>query len=112
MGIEPDSPKLGEKIDVSEKILLSAFKVFDTISEVDGSDEDKLLPYVDYVDVGDPYNIRFSLESRLIVNLGEIEDLYYKITAAKTIFTQNIKSTERGKLDFSSGANPVFTPES
>lgn len=112
MGIEPDSPKLGKKIDVSEKILLSAFKVFDTISEVDGSDEDKLLPYVDYVDVGDPYNIRFSLESRLIVNLGEIEDLYYKITAAKTIFTQNIKSTERGKLDFSSGANPVFTPES
>lgn len=112
MGIELDSPNLGEKITVSEKILLSAFKVFDTISEVDGSKEDKLIPYVDYVDVGDPYNIRFSLQSRVIVNLGEIDDLYYKITAAKTIFTQNIESTKRGKLDFSSGANPVFTPES
>jgi hypothetical protein len=112
VGIELESPKLGDKIGVSEKILLSAFKVFDTISEVDGSKEDMLLPHVDYVDVGDPYNIGFSLQSRVIVNLGEIDDLYYKITAAKTIFTQNIKSTERGKLDCSSSANPVFTPES
>ncbi len=112
IGIKPDSPKLGKKVDVSEEILLSAFKVFDTISEVDRSKEDKLLPEVDFVNVGDLYNVSFSLQSRVIVNLGEMDDLYYKINAAQTIFTQNIKSTERGKLDFSSGANPVFTPES
>ncbi len=112
VGIELESPRLGQKIDVSEELLLSAFKVFDTISEVDRSKEDKLLPDVDYVNVGDLYNVSFSLQSRVIVNLGDMGDLYYKISAAQTIFTQNIKSTERGKLDFSYGANPVFTPES
>ena len=38
-----------------------------------------LLPHVDYVDVGDPYNIGFSLQSRVIVNLGEIDDLFTRL---------------------------------
>ena len=110
-GIEPDSPKTGKKIDFPEGTLSSAFKVFDTIREVDELNGDKLLDSVDYVDVGDMYNVRFSLQSRIIVNLGEMEDLHYKIKAASTIFNKNIKKTERGKLDFTTNANPVFTPE-
>lgn len=110
-GINPDSFVLGEKIEISEKILLSAFKVFDTIREVDDMNQEKLLTYVDYVDVGNVDNVGFSLQSRVMVNLGTTEDLHYKINAARTIFTTNIKKTERGRLDFSTGANPVFTPE-
>jgi len=110
-GIEPDSPKPGKKIEFPEGTLSSAFKVFDTIREVDELNEDKLLDSVDYVDVGDMYNVRFSLQSRIIVNLGKMEDLHYKINAASTIFHKNIKNTQRGKLDFTTNTNPVFTPE-
>ncbi len=114
IGIELKSPKPGKKIEIPEETLSSALKVFDTIREVDKLNEpngDKLIDSVDYVDVGDMYNISFSVQSRIIVNLGKMEDLHYKINAAKTIFSRNIKKTERGKLDFSTDTNPVFTPE-
>lgn len=110
-GVEPESVIPGKKLKINKEILLSAFKVFDTIREVDEMDEDKLLTDVDYVNVADLQNVSFSLQSRIIVNLGKLDDLYYKISAAKTIFARNIKNTERGKLDFSSGSNPVFSPE-
>lgn len=113
-GIELNSLKPGVKIEIPDETLSSAFKVFDTIEEVDKMNVlngDKLIDSVDYVDIGDMYNVSFSLQSRVIVNLGKMEDLHYKINAAATIFSRNIKKTERGKLDFSKDADPVFTPE-
>ena len=110
-GIKIDAYKPGKKINIREDALLSAFKVFDTIGELDNESTDKLLPSVDYVDVGDMYKISLSLQSRVLVNLGELEDLHYKINAVQTIFTKNIKKNERGKLDFSLDEDPVFTPE-
>ena len=110
-GIKIDSYKPGKKLEIPEDTLLSAFEVFENIRVVDGENMDKLLPSVDYIDVGDIYNIRISLQSRVMVNLGKPEDLNYKMNAVQTIFTKNIKKSERGKLDFSSDENPVFTPE-
>lgn len=108
----PGSAELGKKLDIPDEMLLSAFKVFDTIREADAMNDVKLLPLVDYVDTSDLSNIRFSLESRIIVNLGRVDELFYKINAAASIFTKNIKINERGTLDFSVGKDPVFTPES
>jgi len=45
------------------------------------------------------------------VNIGETDDLNYKINTVQTIFTKNIKKDQRGKLDFYNNGNPVFTPE-
>ncbi len=101
----------GSKLDIPDEILLSAFKVFDTIREVDSMNEDKLLSDVDYVDATDSFNIRFSLDSRITVNLGKAEELHYKINAAASIIKKNIKQSERGTLDFSKDSDPVFTPE-
>jgi cell division septal protein FtsQ len=101
----------GSKLEIADEMLLSAFKVFDTIKEVDSANEDKLIDDIDYVDANDPYNICVCVESRIIVNLGKAEDLHYKINAASSIIRKNIKKTERGTLDFSADADPVFTPE-
>lgn len=111
-GIQPDTYRPGLKLNIQENILESAYMVFDAIGEIDNKNEDKLLPIVDFVDVGDIYNVSFMLQSRVLVNLGKPEDLNYKISAAQTIFYGNIKKDERGKLDFSIDENPVFTPES
>lgn len=107
----PGSADIGKKLDIPDKMLLSAFKVFDTIREVDSMNTDKLLPSIDYVDASDLSNICVSLKSRIIVNLGKAEDLHYKFNAAASIINKNIKKTERGTLDFSAGKDPVFTPE-
>ena len=41
----------------------------------------ELPPLVDYVDTSDLSNIRFSVQSRIIVNLGKADELHYKISA-------------------------------
>jgi cell division protein FtsQ len=110
-GIEPDSYALGTRITNDEQKLLTAFNVYDYLKQIDEGTADKLLPGVDYIDVGDPGNISLSLESRIIANLGKAEELNYKINAIKAIMANNIKKDERGKLDFSSDENIVFTPE-
>ncbi len=101
----------GSKLDIPDEMLLSAFKVFDTIKEVDSVNEDKLIDEIDYVDATDPFNICVSVESRITVNFGKAEDLHYKINAAISIIRKNIKKTERGTLNFSTDSDPVFTPE-
>jgi len=110
-GIKPDSFRLGKKVDMPEDVLSSAFKLYDTIKETDDKNEKKLLPDIDYIDVGDLNNVKFSLQSRIVVNLGELDDLNYKISTVRTILNNNIKENERGRLDFYPEGNPVFSPE-
>lgn len=109
--VQLKSAEPGSRLDIPDDALLSAFKVFDTIREVDGANEDKLMDEVDYVDATDPFNIIVSIGSRIKVNLGKASDLHYKINAASSIIRKNIKKTERGTLDFSADTDPVFTPE-
>jgi hypothetical protein len=109
---EPKTLNLGKKIDAPGEYLISAYELFDTIREMDGANEDKLITDVDYVDVSDMNNVRFSLQNRINVNLGKLEDLHYKINTTRTIFLKSLKKTDRGVLDFSIDADPVFTPES
>lgn len=101
----------GSKLDIPDDMLVTAFKVIDTIREVDDANGDKLIEEIDYVDAGDPFNIYISIGSRIKVNLGKAVDLHYKINAASSIIRKNIKKTERGTLDFSADTDPVFTPE-
>lgn len=108
---EPKTLNLGKKIDIPKENLMSAYELFDTIKEMDGEKEDKLMPDIDYVDVSDMNNVRISLQKRITVNLGKLEDLHYKINTVRTIFKKSLKKTDRGVLDFSIDADPVFTPE-
>ena len=110
-GIKPGAYKPGKKMDIPQDAFSTAFEIYETIREMDSDSEKKLLPDVDFIDVGDLSKTGFSLQSRVLVNLGKPEDLNYKISAVKTIFSNNIKKNERGKLDFYSDGNPVFTPE-
>lgn len=112
-GLKFDSYELGKKPAYSDKdAMQTAFRVLDGIKELDRTSSDKLYEAVDSVDVSDLSDVMFSLESRLNVKLGDMKDLNYKLSSAKTIFEKNIKKEDKGILDFTSGENPVFTPES
>ncbi len=112
-GLKFGSYELGKKpVYEKSEALQAAFRVMDEIQALDRDEADKLYDKVDSVDVGDLNAVSFMLESRVKVNLGDMQDLNYKLSSAKTIFAKNIKKVEKGILDFASGENPVFTPES
>jgi cell division protein FtsQ len=110
-GMKLASFKPGKKLALNQEAFSTASKLYATIRSTDAKEEDKLFPMLDYVDVSDQYNTVFSLQSRIIVNLGSLEDLNYKLNAVRTVLSKNIRKDERGKLDFSVDKNPVCTPE-
>ncbi|HHV98487.1 MAG TPA: FtsQ-type POTRA domain-containing protein [Clostridiaceae bacterium] len=64
---------------------------------------DKILFY----DVNDINNILVTLNEELIVNLGDLRDLRYRLDTLKEILKSALKN-EKGLLDFTAGENPVF----
>ena len=112
-GLKFESFELGKKPEyVNPEAIQAAFRVLDEIKALDRNGSDKLYDAVDSVNVSDLSAVSFSLEYRLRVNLGDMQDLNYKLSSTKTIFEKNIKKEDKGILDFTSGENPVFTPES
>jgi cell division protein FtsQ len=112
-GLKFGSYEPGKKPEYENyEALQVAFRVLDEIRGLDKNEAYALYDRVDSIDVSDPDAVVFSLESRLRVKLGDMQDLNYKLSSAKTIFERNIKKTDKGILDFTSGENPVFTPES
>ncbi len=111
-GLEFTDYEPGKELDLKNGASLAlGIKLMEALKESDQSDKVKLFELVDVLDVGDEFNIKIRLEARVTVNLGDLEDLNYRISMARTIFTKNIKKGEKGTLDFTAGANPVFSPE-
>lgn len=112
-GLKFENYELGKKPEyLNPDAMQTAFRVLDEIKVLDGNESEKLHDAVDSVNVSDLSAVSFSLESRLRVNLGDMQDLNYKLSTTKAIFEKNIKKEDKGILDFTSGENPVFTPES
>lgn len=71
---------------------------------------DKLNSMLNYIDISLEDNVILNLDNRINVNLGELDELDYKIRAATEIVSNKLKKTDVGTLDFTSGENPVFIP--
>ncbi|HHW30430.1 MAG TPA: hypothetical protein GXX20_01965 [Clostridiaceae bacterium] len=112
-GLEFSYYELGKKLATENtKNLDAAMYVLNVIRLSDKNDRFKLLKIVDSIDVANLDKICLSVDSRIIVNFGNMEELDYKISAAKQILLKNIKETEKGLLDFTLGENPTFIPDS
>jgi cell division protein FtsQ len=112
-GLKFKNYELGARLLIENKgSLENAQNVIDAVKQSDKNDAVDFYKKIDSIDISNLQKICISLESRIVVNLGDLQDLNYRVGAAKTIFYKNIKKSEKGILDFSSGENPVFTPES
>jgi len=112
-GLKISGYKIGGKLaDENSESFRCAKKVIDAVHEMDKKERKKLFEKIDSVDVSNLQKVYVVIESRVVVNLGNLQDLNYRISTMKTIFEKNIKKNEKGMLDFTSGENPVFTPES
>jgi len=112
LGLNYEKYKLGQALKIEnwdsfEKGLM----LFDSIASSDIEYEEKLASLIDSIDVSDTSNIYISIDSRLHVNFGELEDISYNISLLKEIFFKRLAGTKgKGVLDLTID-NPVFIPE-
>ena len=75
-GLEFTDYALGKKLVIKNvKSFESGIKLLEAIKENDKTGETKILGIADAIDVSDPLNVKLSLDSRISVNLGDLQDL-------------------------------------
>jgi cell division protein FtsQ len=111
-GLRFNNYELGQKLSTENPESLNAvITILDVIKTSDKKDRFKLLDIINSIDVGDLKKIIFLIDSRIVLNLGDIEELEYKIAATKQILLKNVKKEDKGLLDFTIGENPTFIPD-
>jgi len=112
-GLNLKDYKIGSKLKFENtESFRTALAVLDVIQEMDMKEGTDLYKSVDSVNADDLQDISISLDKRVTVRLGDLADLNYKISAANTIFSKNIRKDQKGILDFTADVNPVFSPKS
>ncbi len=107
-GFNFENYEIGQALDVDDprkikKLMMLIFQMRES-DEVGGY---TLSDKVESYDVNDANNILLTLEGELIVNMGDLRDLRYRVDALKEILKTEIKN-QKGLLDFTAGENPVF----
>lgn len=111
-GLEFQRFELGQvlKVENSEN-LQAVIKTFGAITDSDKSDKVKILGLIKWIDVSDLKKICLFVDARITVNIGDMQDLSYRISFLKQIYSRNLKPNDKGLLDFTTGENPNFIPE-
>jgi len=110
-GLKFDSFELGQVLELKDTdSFFYAVNLINEIIKSDSKSDFKLFPRIDYFDVNDINNICFLYDSRIVVNLGRLEKLSYRLDFAKEILQKNIREDEKGRLDFTLSENPSFIP--
>jgi cell division protein FtsQ len=103
----------GQAISISNMNKLE--KCIRIITSIDNNDKiiknsDKIKSLIKYIDISLEDNVRLNLEERIDVNLGDLDELDYKIRAVTEIVANKLKKSDCGTLDFTTGENPIFMP--
>ena len=110
-GLKFDSFEIGQALELeSMDNFFYAVNLINEIVKSDSKSDFKLFSKIDYFDVHDIDNICILYDSRIVVNLGNLEKLSYRIDFAKEILKKNIREDEKGQLDFTLSENPSFIP--
>ncbi|HRX41611.1 MAG TPA: hypothetical protein P5315_02460 [Clostridia bacterium] len=67
--------------------------------------------YIEWIDVSSRDVIALYFDGRVLVKFDATADVAGQTAAMCRILAEHIKSNEKGTLDFSSGENPVFSPD-
>jgi len=110
-GIKFKGYEIGQPLKIENK---ESFKelifLIDTLTQEDKNDNFKIVEIIDTIDISDSNNIYLFIDSRLVVNVGSLDELNYKMKSLKQIFFKNIGEEEKGFLDYTAGDYPVFIP--
>jgi len=111
-GLDIMKYEIGQKLYMeNEDRIKKAFEIISVIKASDNSDEFKLYPLISCINTTDILNICLLIDSRITVNLGNSDELTYRVELMKKIYRENIKKNEKGLLDFTAGKYPVLKAE-
>jgi hypothetical protein len=110
-GVSLESYELGEKLPVKDEAGIDAvLALVSALRQADRDSGDVLAWEIKSIDVSDLKNIMVFLKSGLAANMGDGEDIYYRVSALKEIVFGGLEPGAAGLVDFSGGARRVYTP--
>ncbi|HOJ11594.1 MAG TPA: FtsQ-type POTRA domain-containing protein, partial [Clostridiales bacterium] len=110
-GLNFTSYQIGQALNIENRDKFDELIILvDTLTQEDKNDNFKIVEKINTIDISDSNNLYLFIDSRIIVNLGSLDDLNYKIRSLHQIFFKNIGEGEKGFSDYTAGDYPVFIP--
>lgn len=105
-GLEFETFKVGECLNIENKEQFSTVTML--IREIKNADMIKMVSEIDVADLSD---IKLKIREGIQVNLGDTDNMNYKISFAKSIIEDAKKQNIKGTIEMGHKGNPVFRPE-
>jgi cell division protein FtsQ len=111
-GISFDSFVLGQALKAkAPQTIKDTLALLEAIKDSDKQDKFDLIDGIKVIDVNDTNKVYIFVDNRIEVNLGDLNDLNYKLNFLKQIYFKKLSKEDKGLIDFSTGENPDFVPE-
>lgn len=111
-GLKFENYRLGGKLALKDETVMDRVaRILQAIQISDKNEQPPIAGKIKAMDVTDASKAFLFIDGRLTVNLGDLQDLNYRIGVVKLILNKSMKKGEKGLLDFTKGKDPVFTPE-
>ncbi|MCX7922353.1 MAG: FtsQ-type POTRA domain-containing protein [Clostridia bacterium] len=111
-GLKFERYELGQPLHMNNPESLRIINtLIETIAQSEKGTGVKLTGLIKYMDVSDLNKVMINLDSRITVNLGNLDNLAYRLDFLKQIYAKGLKKNEKGFLDLTTGNNPNFIPD-
>ena len=109
-GVSITNVNLGQRLCDNNDEIEAFCKIYGIIKEADKSSTQGLYKVIDYIDLSNLKDIKMFLDGRILVYLGDINDItQYKVNYTNEVFWNNLNKEEEGVLRFRDRKNPTFT---
>lgn len=105
-GLKFETFKVGEFLSIENKEQFATTTML--IKEIKSAG---ILNQITEIDVGDLLNIRLKIKEGIKANLGDGENMNYKISFTRSIIEDVKKQNLKGTIEMGHEGNPVFKPE-
>lgn len=99
--------------DNHEEVMSITNKLLSVMTQLDDSDQNKIVPKINSINLGDVRKIKLFVDSRIVVVLGDIRNedvLRYRSNYLRQLIFKFIANTDKGTIDFTMGDDPRFIP--
>jgi cell division protein FtsQ len=99
--------------DNHEEVMNVANKILSVMSQLDDNEQNKMVPKINSINLGDIRKIKLFIDSRIVVVLGDIRNedvLRYRSNYLRQLIFKFIANTDKGTIDFTMGEDPRFIP--
>lgn len=113
-GIENVNTNLGEYFcENHAEVMDMADRIMSAFSDLDGNEQNKIVPLISSINLGDIRKVKLFVDSRLVIVLGDVRNediLRYRGNYLKQLVFKFIGKNEKGTVDFTMGEDPRFIP--